>query len=407
YHAHHRGIGRIGRVAYHLMEEEGYSENDDLIQELRDLRDTISLGTVPNVFSNVYWVLDERLDDGEFVDEEGNVTTESMCLGMRTFNALGYAWQRRNSEDGAGDAEQDGLGEGMGGMGNVDHDVMTTHLGGYDEESLSETMESVAENLETYWDDDAGAFDFGDGTSYHINELGALLDGLKAIYEFLYIDNYDDRSGQLTNEYDDPVADFDGHPYPNKVVNEELATDVLNYTGQMLEAIFDADIDWQYGAPEEVTFTDGTLEPASDTVDVGATWKFLNQLWGGWSVFRESESEDSPQLLQENYEGVWNSQDDVRGPVLEGGVLDGNHLDGDYPVATVSYTDGAVENDTVYTTTVASMLMGIENVYRGSEDPEFRDWDDADSAAITEELFDVFQANIDLLQDELIHYEAP
>lgn len=402
YHSHHRGIGRLGRVAEHLVEEEGYDEDDEVVEELRDLRDTISFA-VASVFSNVSWVLNERLEDGEFVDAEGGVTTESMCLGMRSLNGLGYAWQRRNGPDGAGDAEQ----PGMGGMGNVSHDAMTSYLGGYDEQALSEAMVDIAQALEDYWDDDAGAFDFGEGTTYHINELGALLDGLKAIYEFLYIGQFEDRSGQLTGEYDD-YEDFDGHPYPDKVQDQDLALQVLEYTGTMLEAIFESDIDWETGAPEEVEFSGGELQAASDTVDVGATWKFLNQLWGGWSVFRERESEDSPQLLQENYPGVWDSQDDVRGPVLEGGVLDGNHLnDDDYPVASISYDDGSVENDTVYTATAANMLMGIENVYRGSEDPEFRDWDDADSAVITEDLFDVFQANIDLLQDDLILHEAP
>lgn len=400
YHTHHRGIGRLGRVAEHLEEEGGH---DDVVEQLRDQRDTISFGSVPITFANVHWVLDERLEDGEFVDADGNVTRESMCQGMRVLNALGYAWQRRNGPDGAGDAEQ----PGMGGMGNVAHGTMSRLLGGWDEKALSEAMVEIAQSLDGYWDDDAGAFDFGDGTTYHVTELGALLDGLKAIYEFLYIPQYEDRPGDRVDDYDDH-ENFEMHPYPGKVQDQGLAMDVLEYAGTMLQSVFEADINWGYGAPTEVEFTDGVLAAASETVDVGASWKFLNQLWGGWCVFRERESEDSPQLLQDNYGDVWDSQVDIIDPALEGAILEGNHLDDDdHVVAAVSHDDGTVEDETVYTATVGNFIMGVENVYRGSDlGLRARDWEE-DEPEDGMRFHDVFFANLDLLQDELILHDAP
>lgn len=384
YHPHHRGIGRWGRM--------GHGEHNW----------EITFTSAGYISATAEYALDNRYNDGEFQDNDGNITHESMCYGLGAINGAFYAWVRRNCPDGMGDA--DVAGSRGGNMGVVTRNTLEGYIG-YDEEELGEIAEEIANVYDEYWDPDVGAYNFGDGTEYTLFELGALLRGHKGVYEFLHIDEHEERSGNDEGPW----------PYPNKPVDQDTAEAYAERTATMLEAIFEADIAEPYGIPASIEFTENGVESTSQTVDVAEQWKFINEIAGGWTLGRERTGEDSPQLLQENHPEVWNDMNEFTDTLLAGAAVAGHHLQEDNEfemidqrvISELDYETGEITDETITARALGNYITATENLYRGSGDDVLeraRDWPDVseDTKTASEEFYDIW---LDLY-DFLIEYFA-
>ena len=333
----------LGGYAWHMHHRGGrFSEHGDL-------EDRIYFEPADYVSSFTRHALNEHYEDGEFHHADGTVDQQSMAHGLGAIHSASYAWVRWN-----GDNDD---------MALADEDVLAGYLE-YDTDDLVDVMREIKPVLDDHWDDDVGMYDFGDGTTYHINCVAGLLLGHKAMYEVLYQFGSDDEDA------------------------EELA----DRTARMVEPLLGEDVGMPCGLPELVEYTADGVEPASDTADVGATWEFITHVTAGWSLPRENESENSPQFLTENHPDVLEAITEFVDWQMEMGLLEGAQLDDDgYPVAELAYGEGEITDDSHTAYAVGMFVTGLGINYRAGDLVErARDWDDADDELLerSEEFHD-------------------
>ena len=350
YHMHHRGP---------RWEGEGHE----------DVADEIIFGSAPFISRYGEYVFDNLYEDGRFYHDTdlSDFDTESMSYGLSGCHGTSYAWVRWYGTDG----EED--------MGKVSEDVLESFLG-YTPDDLVEIYRDVADVLQDAWDDEVGAYDFGDGTEFNIHYLGPLLHGNKAVYETLAIFGEED--------------------------DYETAEAIAENTVTMLEPIIRGDIAQPWGLPTHVEYTADGLEPASDDVHVGLHWEFIKHLTGGWSLVREREGEASPQLLTEiDPELMGDGMGEFKDELILG-ALEYHLDDDDIVIHRVDYETGEVIDDTYTAWTLGLFLTGIGNIYRSHEAvARARDWGDIEDEALLEQsehFHDIYMENAEFLIDHFI-----
>ncbi len=349
YQTHHRG----GR-----WEGEGHQE----------VADGITFGSGHYISRYGEYLFDEHYSDGRFYHDTDHeeFDTESMAYGLSGTPGLAYAWTRWSSPAGEGD------------MANVDEGVMEAFLG-YTPEELVEIYRDVGQELEEAWDDEVGAYDFGDGTEYAINTLGPLLHGNKAAYETLAIFGEDEDT--------------------------ELAESLAENTATMLEPIVTGDVAEPWGLPTHVEYTEDGVEAAADEVDIGLHWVFIKHITGGWSLTRESEDENSPQFLTENEPELMEALNEFKDEQILG-ALD-HHLDDEgIAVTAVDYETGDITDDSYTADALGMFLTGIGSIYRSHEAvARARDWDEIEDEELleqSEEFHDIYVENSEFLMDNFV-----
>ena len=338
YHMHHSG----GRFAAHDLE-------DDLVFQPAAM---LSMLTAQ--------MLDAYHEDGHFgLNDDDDVDGTELAYGLDAWHGAAYAWIRHGKSDGEGD------------MGLVDEDQLEAWMH-HTPDDLVDMAHAFADTLDAAWDDDAGVYDFGSGTTWQLDELGSLIRGHKALYEVLYF--------------------FDG--------DADRAEELFHRTADMVEAIVgDGGLVQDWGLPEAVSFEDGSASADGD-VDVAAQWRFIHHLTGGFAFTRESS--DLSSFLSDDREGLTDSI----GEAVDRMVLGALHYQ--MPMGelarTVDHGDGAIIDDTLRTRTVTAFLVGSGNAYSSGKQLAPPDaWeDDDDVAQATAAFYAGFLNQAQLLQDELI-----
>lgn len=350
YHMHHRGP---------RWEGEGHE----------DLATEIIFSSAPFISRYGEYIFDNFYEKGRFYRDTDHTEfdTESMSYGLSGTHGTAYAWVRWGSPDG----EED--------MGNVAEQTLEAFLG-YRPEDLVEIYRDVAEELLDAWDDEVGAYDFGDGTHYSLHTLGPLLHGNKAAYETLAIFGEDD--------------DF------------EIAEGLAENTATMLDPIVRGDVTQPWGIPHHIEYTPNGLEPASDEVDVGLHWEFIKHITGGWSLTREREGENSPQLLASVAPDL---MDNAIGSFTDEqllGAIDYHLDDSNIAITAVDYETGEVTDDRYTADGLGMFLTGIGNIYRDHEAVvRARDWGDVEDEELLEQsehFHDLYVENAEFLKDYFV-----
>ncbi|MCP1676655.1 hypothetical protein J2T57_003826 [Natronocella acetinitrilica] len=311
-------------------------------------------------------LLRERYTDGRFHQPgqtDNAPDASAMAHGLDAFHATAYAWVRWHKPGGASD------------MGQLDEATMEAWMG-HDRGELLGVARAVATTLDEHWDEDAGVYRFDDGgTTWAIDDLGALVRGHKGLYEILHI--FGEES------------------------DRQVAAQLFDRAAAMSDALLGEDgpaTPW--GLPAEVRFEEGAAVAASDRIDVAAQWRLVHQVTGGFSILREREGttafldERSPNLTSTIGGGI----DD-----LLSGALDHQLVDG-IVVAELDATDGSVRDDRATTQAVTAFIRGVGNGYRtGTAFDRPGSWEDDEKLAErSERLYDRFLNHGRLLTDELL-----
>ncbi len=344
YHMHHSA----GRFEGHGLFDELTHEPSPLLSQLGQ------------------YLLRERYSDGRFhrPDSAGEASDSSaMAQGLDAFHATAYAWVRWYKPGGASD------------MGQLDEATMEAWMG-HDRGQLLGVARAIASTLDGHWDDEAGVYRFGGhGTTWAIDDLGALVRGHKGIYEILQV---------FGTEAD-----------------RQVAARLFDRAAAVSEALLGEDgpaTPW--GLPAEVRFEDGAAVAAAEVIDVAAQWRLVHQLTGGFSILREREGTST--FLQERAPDLATT---IGGGIdhLLVGALDHQLVDG-FVVTELDASDGSVRDDRTTTQAVSAFIRGVGNGYRtGNAFDRPGSWgEDAELAERSERLYDRFLAHGRLLTDELL-----
>jgi len=344
YHMHHSA----GRFADHDLFEALTHEPSPLLSQLSQ------------------HLLQERYSDGRFHypgSTEERIDGPTMAHGLDALHAVAYAWVRWDKPGGSDD------------MGRLDEEMMQAWMG-HDLDELVATARDLASTLDAHWDEEAGVYSFdGTGTTWAIDDLGALVRGHKGIYEILYVFGDDADRDEAARLFDRAAA-----------ISRAVLGDGAPIT------------DW--GLPAEVRFSDGTAHAAADHIDVAAQWRLVHQITGGFSILRERDGtsdfldERDPYLAEQVGDGI---------DRLLSGALAHQLVDG-FVVAELNAEDGSVRDDRITTQAVTAFVRGVGNGYRtGTAFDRPGAWaDDEELAERSEQLYDSFLEHGQLLTSELL-----
>ncbi|WP_018936955.1 hypothetical protein [Thioalkalivibrio sp. ALJ24] len=326
-----------------------------------DLYDAITHDPPPVMAALTSHLVNERYADGE-VATAGDSEADALAYGLDALHAPAYAWVRQQKPGGEDD------------MGRLERETLAGWLG-HTRDDMVAIARSMADTAEAAWDEDAGMFVRDGGARWSVDQIGALLRGLKGTYETLYLfGDADDR---------------------------ERAGVLADRTASVTRALVAEDgpvRDW--GLPAEVEFVDGEARAASDHVDVAAQWRFVHQVTGGFSLLREREG--TARLLGERAPELEAELGAAIDRLLQG-ALEHQPDTGIVP-ARLAYADGSVTDPSVTLPSVAGFMMAVANGYRTGEafDHPAAWEDDAALAERSRALYDTFVEHGELLSRKLI-----
>lgn len=310
------------------------------------------------------YLLGEHYDDGLFYHDTDQTEYDhtSMSFGLEGIHGHIYAWIRWQKPGGEDD------------MGQLTEDYLITWLR-HGPDGLTHYSRQIAEQLDHYWDDDAGIYDFGSGTTYSLDELGGLLRGKKAVYEMLYM--------------------FGGDR------DEEAIQTMFDRGAQILESVLGIAQPW--GMPAEITFENGEATAASEEVDLTKLYTFMNTMSGGFSYDREREGTSF--MLEEQRPDLLEALGDFSDDILQASIDDWQHNGA--LVSAVDFETGEITDDRHKVGPIGMFITAAGNAYRSGDAFErAQDWDEVsdDVQQRSEELYDAIVSHVELLEEQ---YELP
>ncbi len=282
------------------------------------------------------FLLDQRHAEGRFYHDADLTDSDraSMAWGLAGIHGHAYAWVRWHKPGAADD------------MGRLREQRLARFLG-YTPDEMVEIARDIAAVLEDAWESGRRAYDFGDGTEYHLSELGSLLRGSKGIWELLYI---------FGDEQD-----------------RERAESLFDRTAVMLGAFLESEAairDW--GVPARVAFTEDGVEPAGAEVDTAALWDLVNHLTGGFTLIREQEG--TARFFERRQPEMLDSIGEFTDRMLEGALE--YQTDGDYLVETLAFDSGEITGSQTTAVALGRFITAAGNAYRaGTAFERAQDWD--------------------------------
>ncbi|TVR19522.1 MAG: hypothetical protein EA391_00565 [Balneolaceae bacterium] len=339
--------------SYH-MHHRGDRFNDQILFE-RLSREVSNYMVMPGRY-----LFREVFTDGAFRNNDGSADHKSMSYGLGGVHGHAYAWiiwAKPAGEDN---------------MGLMMESALEAWLD-YSIEEMTGMYRSIAEFMDHAWDERLSIYDFGDGTTWNLDAVGAMIRGKKAMYDMLYMfGDEDDRN---------------------------LSRTIFERTTAMFEAVVDLAKPW--GLPSAIEFTENGAVAASDEVDLYDWYQFLNHIGGGYSFDREREATAMfiTNSREDLFDVVGELSDNALLGALEYHINSQNRL-----VSTVSYQDGSVIDETLRVSTAGMFITTAGNIYRkGSAFERASDWGNV-SDEVSErsrKLYDVKFHHIDLLESFL------
>ncbi len=313
--------------AYHIHHRSGRFEEDEVLYN-RLNREPSHFLVTPGRF-----LMNERFSNGAFSHADGSVDHKSMSYGLGGIHANAYAWIVWKKPGGQDD------------MGVLTEAALAHHMG-HAPADMVQIYRDAAVRLDEAWNATRSIYDFGDGTTWRLDALGAMIRGQKAMYDFLYMFGDEDHA--------------------------ETARRIFDRTAAMLDAV--APLARPWGMPEKIEFTENGVRAASETVNVYDWYQFLNHLGGGYGLDREREG--MPMYIDRYRSDLKDLIGELSDNALIG-ALD-YHADGDGRLFTaVSYEDGSVTDDRLTVSTAGMFVVTAANMYRkGSAFERASDWDD-------------------------------
>ncbi len=339
--------------AYHMHHSAGRFEDHGLY-------DRLTLEVSPLLTLLTQQLLDDQFVDGAFRDlSRDTVTNESMAWGLDAFHGVAYGWVRWQKPGGSDD------------MGELSESAMERAMG-HGLDALLDAARVLADTLDGAWDDDSGMYRF-DGTTWGLDEFGALIRGHKGIYEVLYMFGDDDDRDQAAALFD-RIADT-------------------------LEGVIESDLvvqDW--GMPARIRFRNGVAHPAVLDVDVAAQWRFVHALTGGFSLIREQDG--TSQFLENRRPELRDGIGELTDRLLAGGL--DYHLTDGRVMNRISFVDGASIDGATDTETMAAFVMALGNAYRVGDAFDRPDgWDETETETRSRNLYDALLAHTERLLDTI------
>lgn len=334
YHMHHRGDRFSDRILFERLS-----------------RETTNFITMPGRY-----LLSERFSDGLFLHENGNIDHLSMSYGLAGIHGHGYAWIIWQKPEGADN------------MGIISEDMLEAWMG-YGISEMLEIYRAVALQLEEYWDEERSAYNFGDGFSWKLDAVGAMIRGKKAMYDMLYM--FGDEA------------------------DRDMAFQIFEKAAEMFETVIPLIKPW--GLPDEILFTTDGAEAASGSVNLYNWYQFLNHMGGGYSFDREREG--TAQFINR-------FRDDLRpvfGEIADNALLGmmNYHLSNSgYVALTVDYEDGTVLDERISVSTAGMLITVAGNLYtHGSAFARADSWDESDPETVenSRQLYDLKFRHFELI----------
>lgn len=325
------------------------------------LYDEITHNPTPLMAALSDHLVNERYADGEVAAANGS-DTDALAFGLDALHAPAYAWVRQDKPGGEDD------------MGQLELETLAGWLG-HSREDMLEIARAMADTADAAWDDEAGMFVRDQGTEWSVDQVGALLRGLKGLYETLY----------LFGDADDQAR------------AETLADRAASITRAIVAE--DGPIrDW--GLPARVAFEDGEAHAAAGHVDVAAQWRFVHQVTGGFSLLREREG--TAKLLGERAPELEDELGAAIDRLLEGALE--YQLESTIVPTRLSYEAGAITDPRVTTQAVTAFMMAVANGYRAGDAFDRPDaWGNDDALAErSRALYDRFLDHGELLTGQLL-----
>ena len=321
------------------------------------LEDELTFDGAPYLAAMTRRLTEVHYGDRSFADAEETADAASLAHGLDAMHALSYSFVRWDKPGGADD------------MGQLDQAHMEG-VHGVTLERLVELAGNLAGTLDAAWDEEIGAYDLGEGGTYHLDTLGSLLRGHKGLYEILVV---------FGDEDDSDTAD---------TLFERMA--------RMTEAVAgsdDAVRDW--GIAETIVYTGDGVEAGSDRVDTTSQWRFLNQLTGGFSMMRER---DGTSAFLDTRPQLGEAVGALSDRLLNAALAHQSDDDG-IMLRRLALEDGSVLDDSQQVAALGWFVTAAGNSYRaGSAFERPGDWGDDDALAErSAALYDMIRANNDHL----------
>ena len=338
--------------AYHIHHRSGRFDYDETLFN-RLNREATNFLVSPGIY-----LMDEHFRDGKFIHADGSYDHKSMSYSLGGLHSHAYSWIVWKKPGGADD------------MGVLEEDALE-HWMGYGTDDMMEVYREVAVILEEAWDDERSIYDFGDGTTWSLDAIGAMIRGKKAMYDFLYMFG---TAGDA-----------------------ETSRRIFDRTVAMFESITPLTEPW--GLPEQIEFTANGATAASETVNLYNLYQFLNHLGGGYGFDREREG--MPMYITEHRNDLFDVIGEISDAVLLG-LMDYHLNENGRLVAEVSYSDGSIVDDRLTVSTIGMFIATAANLYqKGTAFTRAADWDSAteEVAERSRKLYDLKFDHFELLKN--------
>ncbi len=335
YHMHHSG----GRWADHGLEN------------------AITYGPAGYLGAITQRLYESHYGQRGFQDVESERDAASLSHGLDALHSLTYSWVRWDKPGGADD------------MGQLSEERMEA-AHGISLERLVAISRNLADTLDAAWDGDRQTYDLDNDGAYHLDTLGSLVRGHKALYEILYV--FGDEEDQA------------------------LAEQLFERKADMALALLESDEalrDW--GLAERVVFTEEGVKADGERIDTESQWRFLNHFAGGFGTLREREGTSS---FLENRPELGERIGELSDRLLQA-ALDYQLGEDGLMQRRLAVADGEVIDERRQVAAIAWFATAAGNAYRSGEAFERPgDWgDDAELEASSRALYDAIRANNDWL----------
>ncbi len=338
YHMHHRGDRFDDQILYDRLSRE---PSNYLVKPGRYL------------FGDV-------LRDGKFYHQDGSVDHKSMSYGLGGVHGHAYAWiiwAKPGGEDN---------------MGIMPEEALEAWLG-YSTAEMVEMYREIAAVLDNSWVEDVSVYDFGDGTTWRLDAVGAMIRGKKAMADFLYMFGTDE--------------------------DREVVQTLFERTISMFEAVEPLARPW--GLPKEISFANDGVVAGSDRVDIYDWYQFLNHIGGGYSMDREREG--TAMYITNHREDLFDTIGELSDSALLG-ALEYHLNENNRLVSEVNFESGEVADNTLRVSVAGMFITMAGNNYRkGSAFERASDWADVSSEVADRSrlLYDLKFDHIHLLEESI------
>jgi len=276
------------------------------------------------------YLVRSRYEEGGFVNGSGNVTQSSMVPGLSAI-----------------------AGQYMAGV----RDGMDSSVG---EDELRKMASEIAEELDGYWDEDKGAYDFRAGTVYSPSEVGSVAEGSYWLSEYL-------------------LEHGDG----------DTAATVARRAAEMAGSVVGSDIVEPWGIPDSFEFTEDGIQADRDTVSIAETWKFAGR------ICFDGGPDDG--LVAQNHPDTYQDISDFLRTLLAEAIDESRHLDDEGLVAAeLNHGTGEITDERYTAEAIGNFLAASETVHRNTD--YYRsasEWDGADQETVerAENFYDTYLLN--------------